>query len=82
LVSLIIAFTINPWLSYIWAKDVVMKTSDRVELKIEKNKFDIRNYYLKFMKLFLNEKQAKKRKVFKMLFWITLFSVILAPIYL
>lgn len=82
-VSVFIAFAINPWISYIWAKDV--NESDRNNHEIKKiSKFDIRIIYLSFMKYFLNteKKSSKRRFVFKLVFWLSLFAVILWPIYL
>ena len=34
------------------------------------------------MKIFLQPKATKKRKAFKIVFWMTLFAIIIAPIYL
>jgi len=82
LISIAIAFTINPWISYISAKDI--KESDKKEKHKEKESpFKIRNKYLTFMKLFLsNKKKAnKRRKIFKITFWISLFVILIAPIY-
>ncbi len=81
LISLLISLTLNPWISYVWAKEVT--ESDREEHE-KKSWFDPRKYYLSFMKIFINndKKWFKNRKIFKIVFWITLFSVIIAPIYL
>ncbi len=47
-VSVFIAFAINPWISYIWAKDV--NESDRNNHEIKKiSNFDIRIIYLSFI---------------------------------
>jgi len=84
LISLIIAFSINPWLSYMWAKDITQKeTGFSTSRPVSNKKFDIRKYYLWFMKKFINQnkKSRTKRKVFKLIFWLTLFTVILWPIY-
>lgn len=82
ILSLIIALTINPWLSYLWAKDIT--ESDRIKKETKENKYDPRKFYLSFMKKFINDdkKWQKNRKLFKTIFWITLFAVIIAPIYL
>jgi len=82
LISLLIAFTINPWLSYSWAREVT--ESDRSNNKQNTSKYDIRRYYLSFMKKFLNndKKSKAKRKIFKFTFWLSLFIIIIAPIYL
>ena len=80
LISLVIAFSINPWLSYLWAKDVQEKDRNQEE---KKSSFDIRKYYLNFMKKYLNkdEKSAKRRKRFKIMFWLALFAILIWPIY-
>ena len=80
IISLAIAFTINPWLSFIWAKDVEEK--DRKHEETE-NKYDIRKLYLNFMKKYLNkdQKTTKKIKRFKLFFWLALFAILIAPIY-
>lgn len=79
LISLVIAFSINPWLSYLWAKDVSEK--ERTAKPKAVSKYDIRNIYLNFMKKFLDKKAVGKRKIFKIVFWLSLFAVILWPIY-
>lgn len=83
LVSLVISLTINPWLSFLWAKDI-QSCEEKNNKKIPKIKFDPRKYYLSFMEKFLLEtpQSHKKRKRFKMFFWLSLFVIILAPIYL
>lgn len=80
-VSVIIAFTINPWLSYIWAKDIT-QSSSQTEKKAKKS-FDIRKYYLAFMqKFFSKDKKAKeRRRLFKITFWVALFVILVWPIY-
>ena len=81
LISLVIAFAINPWISYLWAKDVEEKDKKTEEKK--ESKYDIRKYYLIFMKKYLNKdkKSIKKRKRFKLVFWILLIFIIIWPIY-
>lgn len=80
LISLLIAFTINPWISYITAKDIETKDNKN---KKQDNKYDIRKYYLNFMKKYLNnsKKSNRNRKVFKIIFWLSLIVIILWPIY-
>ncbi len=82
LVSLLIAFTINPWLSYSWANDISELDKEKKESK--NSKYDIRKYYLDFMKYFLsNNNSSKKRiKYFKFSFWIILLLIIVLPIYI
>ncbi len=81
LISLLIAFTINPWISFVWAKNLEEKDKN-IEIKKE-SRFDIRKYYLDFMKKFINkeEKTIKKRKRFRLIFWFMLFILLLWPIY-
>ena len=81
LVSLAISFTINPWISYISAKDITNK--DNNERKEKESPLKIRKKYLKFMRFFLNneEKSKKRRKIFKITFWISLFLILILPIY-
>jgi len=82
LISIAIAFTINPWISYITAKD--LKESDKSEEHKEKESpLKIRKKYLAFMRLFLNsdKKSNFRRKIFKITFWISLFVILVAPIY-
>jgi len=81
-VSILIAFAINPWLSYIWAKEVTEE--DRIKhTENKKSRFDIRWFYLVFMKYFLNteKKSVKRRFLFKLVFWTSLIVIIIAPIY-
>lgn len=80
ILSIIIAFSINPWISYLTAKDVEMNKKDEKKTK----KFDIRIFYIKIMEFFINNKPKfnKRRKIFKIVFWITLIAVIVLPIYL
>lgn len=82
LVSLAIAFTINPWISYISAKDIDSSKEQKEEKK--ESRFKIRQKYLKFMRIFLNntEKSAKNRKLFRFSFWISLFLILIVPIYI
>ncbi len=81
LISLAIAFTINPWLSFLWAKNIEEKDK-KIEDEKE-NKFDIRKIYLDFMKKYLNNNDIskKKRKRFRLVFWLALIIIIVWPIY-
>lgn len=78
LFSIIIAFSINPFVSY-------FTTNDKKEHVNNKNssKYDIRNFYIKIMKFFIKDdnKSKNKRKIFKILFIISLIFVIILPIY-
>ncbi len=82
LVSLAIAFTINPWISYVSAKDI--KKWDKILSNKKKGSpLQIRKKYLAFMKLFINDskKANTRRKIFKITFWLALFSILILPIY-
>ncbi|MDD3302786.1 MAG: efflux RND transporter permease subunit [Candidatus Gracilibacteria bacterium] len=78
LLSIIIAFSINPFVTYLTTKDI---EEDKHKEK-KSGKFDIRKIYLKVMKYFINtdKKSNKRRKTFKRLFWISLILVIALPI--
>lgn len=79
LLSIIIAFSINPFVTYLTTKDI-----EEDKHKEKKSwKFDIRKIYLKVMKYFINtdKKSNKRRKTFKRLFWISLILVIALPIW-
>jgi len=82
LISIAIAFTINPWISYLTAKDI--NESDKKNSNKEKESpLKIRQKYLKIMRSFLNKskKADKNRKIFKISFWISLFLILVLPIY-
>lgn len=81
LLSIIVAFSINPWISYITAKDAT--ESDKIHTPKKKSKYDLRIYYVKLMEFFIGIKPnfAKRRKLFKIVFWVSLFAVIVLPIY-
>lgn len=83
LISLAIAFTINPRISYLWAKDITENDKNKKN-KENESPLKIRKKYLKLMRIFINHdpKSFKKRKLFKLIFWISLFTIIIAPIYL
>jgi len=80
LISIAIAFTINPWISYLSAKDVNESDSEHKE---KESPLKIRKKYLAFMRLFIsNTKRAKtNRKIFRFSFWISLFLILILPIY-
>lgn len=80
LFSIIVAFSINPWVSYITTKDI--KEWEKHPHKKE-SKWDIRKIYLKLMNIFIhdNTKGKRNRKIFKIFFWISLLFIIIAPIY-
>lgn len=82
IISTSVALTINPWISFNLSKDVdLSKQSNSLN---KESKLKIRKKYLSIMKYFLwNEnKFIKRRKIFKIWFWLLLFLVILWPIYL
>ncbi len=82
LISIAIAFTINPWISYISAKNIT-EDDKKEKDKDKESPLKIRKKYLMFMKLFLNndKKSDKRRKIFKITFWLSLFIILIAPIY-
>lgn len=81
LLSIIVAFSINPWISYLTAKDAVEWDHEHKVKK--KSKYDVRVFYVKIMNFFINAKPnfGKRRKLFKIVFWVSLFVIIIAPIY-
>ncbi len=81
LFSIIIAFSINPWVSFITAKEVLEWETHHHK---KESKYDIRKLYLKVMKIFIHDdKKAKRnRKIFKTTFWISLVLVMILPIWL
>jgi len=82
LVSLAIAFTINPWISYLWAKELEEEDTKKKE-KSDESPLKIRRKYVAFMKFFLDDSKTWKFKriLFKLVFWFGLFAIILWPIY-
>jgi multidrug efflux pump subunit AcrB len=52
LISIAIAFTINPWISYLSAKDLT--ENNRNDDTDKESPLKIRKKYLAFMKIFLN----------------------------
>ncbi len=83
LVSLAIAFSINPWISYISAKDITEKNKkDKYEHKEKESPLKLRRKYLKIMSFFIDDtKQSqKRRKIFRYSFWISLFLILIIPI--
>lgn len=81
LLSILIAFTINPWVSFLTAKEVT--EWDKNHEKKKKSRFDIRILYVKIMEYFISDKPntKKRRKIFKLVFWVSLVLVIILPIY-
>jgi len=84
LISIAIAFTINPWISYISAKEVNENDRKKSDKNEKESPLKIRKKYLYLMGLFLNDdkKSNKRRKIFKITFWLSLFIILVAPIYL
>ena len=80
LISIAIAFTINPWISYLSAKDV---NENDTEHKEKESPLKIRKKYLAFMRLFISDSKKAKtnRKIFRFTFWISLFLILILPIY-
>jgi multidrug efflux pump subunit AcrB len=82
LISIAVAFTINPWISYLTAKDID-KSDAKKDSAEKESPLKIRQQYLEMMKLFLNksEEANKNRKKFKISFWISLILILVLPIY-
>ena len=80
LFSIIVAFSINPWISFITEKDL----KDTKKKPVSEKKYDVRKIYLKIMNLFIvdNKKALRNRKIFKATFWISLVLIIILPIWL
>ncbi len=76
-ISTMVALTVNPWISF------YLQKWDKAKEKEKKKKFSIRKYYLWILEIFLwdSEKKQKRRKIFKISFWVALFLVIILPIY-
>lgn len=81
IISTFIALTINPWISYYTAKNTTSSVNKQNNKK--QRKWSIRKIYLHFLEKFLWEwkNEKRNRKIFKTMFWITLFLVIVWPIY-
>jgi multidrug efflux pump subunit AcrB len=54
LLSILVAFSINPWISYLMAKDITEE--DKKHKVKKKSKYDIRIFYVKIMNFFINAK--------------------------
>ncbi|MDD3145036.1 MAG: efflux RND transporter permease subunit [Candidatus Gracilibacteria bacterium] len=80
LFSILVAFSINPWVSYITTKNIDLNEPHPVK---KESRFDVRKLYLKFMNYFINDdkKSNRNRKLFKATFWISLVLVMVLPIY-
>jgi len=80
LFSILVAFSINPWVSYITTKNIDLNEPHPVK---KESRFDVRKLYLKLMNYFINDdkKSNRNRKLFKATFWISLVLVIVLPIY-
>lgn len=81
ILSIFIAFSINPWVSFLLTKDLT--EADREEHKKKEFPFDVRKIYLRFMEKYIapDIKSAKRRKRFKFIFWLSLVLIIFLPIY-
>lgn len=77
LFSILIAFSVNPWISYISKEKHTHKKKESV------SKYDIRVWYIKFIEYFIsqNEKTKNRRKIFKISFWISLILIVTLPVY-
>lgn len=82
LFSIIVAFSINPWVSFMTTKDIW--ANNETHKKKKESKWDVRKIYLRIMKTFIRDdkKAIKNRKIFKATFWISLVLVMILPIWL
>ncbi len=74
-----VALTVNPWLSYYLTKD-----KDDTKIKPKKRKWSIRKIHINILAKFLwdSKWEKLKRRLFKIIFWISLFIIVIWPIYL
>ncbi len=81
LLSIVIAFSINPFVSYLTTKDL-KEWEDHHKIK-KVGKYDVRKIYVKTMQYFINKdiNSNKKRKIFKITFWVSLILITILPIY-
>lgn len=82
LFSIIVAFSVNPWISFMTAKEIDYKTNNKMH-ELKNKKYDIRKLYIKIMRIFIrDDKKAKiNRKIFKITFFISLVLIIILPIW-
>lgn len=75
--SILIAFSINPWISYLTTKDEVKKHTPKT------SRWDVRKLYVKIMEYYIVDtpKAKKRRSRFKLTFWVALILVMALPIY-
>ena len=80
LVSLIVAFSINPFLAYIFAKNKARwENQIKSDENYKKKEAKIYVVYEKFMAKFLWERNKWRRRFFKLMFWLSLAAVIVIP---
>ena len=91
--SLLVAFSVNPFLSYVFAKrpeikeekkdcakDLVCEVEDVAKHWLHEVKRTwIEKKYLQIMRSLLGDENKVKRKIFKLAFWSLLFAVIIVP---
>ncbi len=82
ILSIFIAFSINPWVSYLMTKDLTEADRENHHKKKE-SRYDVRKIYLKIMEKYITptKEGKKRRKRFKFVFWISLVLVVIVPIY-
>jgi multidrug efflux pump subunit AcrB len=78
LISLLIAFSINPFIAYFSYKNNPPKIENKEK---QQKEWKISQIYAKFLIKFLwdSKRKRRNRRLFKLTFWIGLFSVIIIP---
>jgi len=79
--STFVALTINPCISYYTNKKSTNSAGN--DTRLIKRKWSIRKIYLKVLDKFLwdNKNEKRNRRIFKTMFWLTLLTVVVWPIY-
>ncbi len=75
-VSLFIAFSINPFLAYYFSKNTKVTKENKNNIE-KKNKLTLS--YERMMWYLLNKKRGYRRTIFKLVFWVSLFAAIIIP---
>jgi len=86
LVSLLVAFSVNPFMAYFAAKtkgssvdNSVKKVKDNKLNKKSNNEGFIQNLYKKILSYFLGDEVRYRRRIFKTVFWLSLIAIIVVP---
>ncbi len=78
LLSLMIAFSINPFVAYYFYNKEDKKRKKKTQVKNIKESWIIRVYKW-FLKIFLWEKKKWRRRFFRLFFWISFFGILVVP---